>query len=150
MEALPRTLVPNTNALLLDGKAVAQQVREQLKPRVAALRERGIIPCLAVMLVGDDPASHTYVRTKAKACESIGIRSLVRHYPADTSQATLEAQIDAWNADPTVHGILIQHPVPKPLDESALLRRLDPRKDVDGITPASLGALVAGEPAFGA
>lgn len=148
MEALPRTLVPNTNALLLDGKAVAQQVREQLKPRVAALRERGIVPCLAVMLVGDDPASHTYVRTKAKACESIGIRSLVQHYPADTPQATLEAQIDAWNADPTVHGILIQHPVPKPLDEAALLRRLDPRKDVDGITPASLGALVAGEPAF--
>jgi methylenetetrahydrofolate dehydrogenase (NADP+)/methenyltetrahydrofolate cyclohydrolase len=90
------------------------------------------------------------VRTKAKACESVGIRSIVRHFPASASQAALEAQVDAWNADPSVHGVLIQHPVPKPLDEAALLRRLDPRKDVDGITPHSLGALVAGEPAFGA
>ncbi|MCX7925293.1 MAG: bifunctional methylenetetrahydrofolate dehydrogenase/methenyltetrahydrofolate cyclohydrolase FolD [Fimbriimonadales bacterium] len=150
MENLPRALVPDTNALLLDGKAVAQWIRERLKARVDSLRERGVIPCLAVMLVGDDPASHTYVRTKAKACESVGIRSIVQHYPASVSQAELEAQIDAWNADPTVHGVLIQHPVPKPLDESALLRRLDPRKDVDGITPASLGALLTGEPAFGA
>ena len=150
MENLPRTLVPDTNALLLDGKAVAQRIRERLKMRVAQLRERGVVPCLAVMLVGDDPASHTYVRTKAKACESVGIHSIVQHYPASVSQAELEAQIDAWNADPTVHGVLIQHPVPKPLDEAALLRRLDPRKDVDGITPASLGALLTGEPAFGA
>jgi methylenetetrahydrofolate dehydrogenase (NADP+)/methenyltetrahydrofolate cyclohydrolase len=150
METLPRTLVPETNALLLDGKTVAQRLRESLKARVAALRERGIVPCLAVMLVGDDPASHTYVRTKAKACESVGIRSVVQHYPASVSQAELEAQINAWNTDPAVHGVLIQHPVPKPLDEAALLRRLDPRKDVDGITPASLGALLTGEPAFGA
>ncbi len=150
MENLPRTLVPDTNALLLDGKAVAQRIRERLKTRVAQLRERGVVPCLAVMLVGDDPASHTYVRTKAKACESVGIRSVVKHYPASVSQTELEAQIEAWNADPTVHGVLIQHPVPKPLDEAALLRRLDPRKDVDGITPASLGALLTGEPAFGA
>ena len=150
MEALPRTFVPGTHALLLDGKAVARGIREGLKGRVAALRERGVVPCLAVMLVGDDPASHTYVRTKAKACESVGIRSLVRHYPANASQSELEAQIEAWNADPSVHGVLIQHPVPSPLDEAALLRRLDPRKDVDGITPTSLGALLTGEPAFGA
>ncbi len=150
MEALPRTFVPDTHALLLDGKAVARGIREGLKGRVAALRERGVVPCLAVMLVGDDPASHTYVRTKAKACESVGIRSLVRHYPANASQSELEAQIEAWNADPSVHGVLIQHPVPSPLDEAALLRRLDPRKDVDGITPTSLGALLTGEPAFGA
>jgi methylenetetrahydrofolate dehydrogenase (NADP+)/methenyltetrahydrofolate cyclohydrolase len=150
MESLPRTYVPHTNALLLDGKRVAQHIRESLKARVAALHARGITPCLAVMLVGDDPASHTYVRTKAKACESVGIRSIVRHFPASVAQAELEAQLDAWNADPSVHGVLIQHPVPAPLDEPALLRRLDPRKDVDGITPYSLGALVAGEPAFGA
>lgn len=150
MESLPRTVVSGTNALLLDGKAVAQRVRVSLRARVAALAARGVTPCLAVMLVGDDPASHTYVRTKANACESVGIRSLVRHYPASVSQAALEAQIDAWNADPTVHGVLIQHPVPSPLDESALLRRLEPRKDVDGITPASLGALLTGEPAFSA
>ncbi|MCS7209113.1 MAG: bifunctional 5,10-methylenetetrahydrofolate dehydrogenase/5,10-methenyltetrahydrofolate cyclohydrolase, partial [Fimbriimonadales bacterium] len=150
MESLPRTYVPGTNALLLDGKAVAQQIRARVKAHVATLRERNIVPCLAVMLVGNDPASHTYVRTKAKACESVGIRSVVRHYPASVSQAELEAHIDAWNADPQVHGVLIQHPVPPPLNEAALLRRLDPRKDVDGITPASLGALVAGERGFGA
>ena len=150
MESLPRTYVPETHALLLDGKRVAQQIRESLKARVATLQQRGITPCLAVMLVGEDPASHTYVRTKAKACESVGIRSMVRHFPTSVSQAELEAQLEAWNADPSVHGVLIQHPVPKPLDEAALLRQLDPRKDVDGITPHSLGALVAGEPAFGA
>jgi len=150
MEGVPQEKVAGTSALLLNGKAVAQQIRERLKFRVAQLRSEGIHPCLAVMLVGDDPASHTYVRTKARACESVGIRSVVRHYPASVSQAELEAQIDAWNADPSVHGVLIQHPVQKPLDESALLHRLHPSKDVDGITPASLGALVAGEPAFGA
>ncbi len=150
MENLPRTYAPNSDALLLDGKRVATHIREQLKTRAATLHQRGIEPCLAVMLVGDDPASHTYVRTKAKACESVGIRSIVRHFPASASQAELEAQLDAWNADPSVHGVLIQHPVPPPLEEAALLRRLDPRKDVDGITPHSLGALVAGEPAFGA
>lgn len=150
MKSIPREYVPNTEALLLNGKAVAQQIRENLKQRVANLHARGITPCLAVMLVGDDPASHTYVRTKARACESVGIRSIVRHYPASVSQRELCAQIDAWNADPAIHGVLIQHPVPKPSDESALLQRLDPRKDVDGITPYSLGALVAGEPAFGA
>lgn len=149
-EPLPRDYAPNTDALLLNGKALAQQIRESLKERVAQLQAQGITPCLAVMLVGDDPASHTYVRTKARACESVGIRSIVRHYPASVSQQELEAQIDAWNADPAVHGVLIQHPVPAPLDESALLRRLDPRKDVDGITPRSLGALLTGEEAFGA
>ncbi|MFN4034327.1 MAG: tetrahydrofolate dehydrogenase/cyclohydrolase catalytic domain-containing protein, partial [Fimbriimonadales bacterium] len=102
MESLPRTGASGTNALLLDGKAVAQRVRVGLRARVEALAARGATPCLAVMLVGDDPASHTYVRTKAKACESVGIRSLVRHYPASASQAELEAQLDAWNADPTV------------------------------------------------
>lgn len=146
----PFETVPGTDALLLNGKAVAQQIRESLREQVAQLHARGVQPCLAVMLVGDDPASHTYVRTKARACESVGIRSIVKHYPASVSQAELEAQIDAWNADPTVHGILIQHPVPPPLDESALLRRLAPHKDVDGITPHSLGALLTGEEAFGA
>ncbi len=150
MEALPRDYVPNTEALILNGKALAQQIRESLKARAQSLHARGINPCLAVMLVGDDPASHTYVRTKARACETVGIRSIVRHFPATVSQTELEVQIEAWNADPTVHGILIQHPVPPPIDESALLRRLDPRKDVDGITPASLGALLAGEEAFSA
>ncbi len=146
----PCETVPGTEALILNGKVVAQQIRESLREQVEQLRQRGVQPCLTVMLVGDDPASHTYVRTKARACESVGIRSVVHHYPATVSQSELEAQIDAWNADPTVHGVLIQHPVPAPLDEAALLRRLAPHKDVDGITPASLGALLTGEPAFGA
>ncbi len=148
MDALPREYAPNSDALILNGKAVAHQIRQSLQARVEQLQSRGIQPCLAVMLVGDDPASHTYVRTKARACEAVGIRSLVCHFPATVAQSELEAQIDAWNADPTIHGVLIQHPVPPPLDEPALLRRLDPRKDVDGITPTSLGALLTGEEAF--
>jgi methylenetetrahydrofolate dehydrogenase (NADP+)/methenyltetrahydrofolate cyclohydrolase len=150
MIAPPFETVPGTDALLLNGKAVAQQIRESLREQAEVLRQQGVQPCLAVMLVGNDPASHTYVRTKARACESVGIRSVVHHYPATVSQAELEAQIEAWNADPAVHGVLIQHPVPPPLDEGALLRRLAPSKDVDGITPASLGALLTGEEAFGA
>lgn len=148
MDAIPREYAPNSDALLLNGKAVAHQIRQSLQARVEQLRARGIQPCLAVMLVGDDPASHTYVRTKARACEAVGIRSLVRHFPATVAQSELEAQIDAWNADSTIHGVLIQHPVPAPLDEPALLKQLDPRKDVDGITPTSLGALLTGEEAF--
>jgi len=148
MIAPPFETIPGTDALLLNGKAVAQQIRESLREQADGLLQQGVQPCLAVMLVGDDPASQTYVRTKARACESVGIRSIVHHYPASVSQAELEAQIDAWNTDPTVHGVLIQHPVPPPLDEAALLRRLSPRKDVDGITPYSLGALLTGEEAF--
>lgn len=135
-------------AKLLDGKAVAAKVRESLKERTARLHSRGVHPCLAVMLVGDDPASHTYVKMKAKASESVGIKSIVRSLPEGVTQSELEDLLDSWNHDSNVHGILIQHPVPKPLDEGALLRQLKPEKDVDGISPHSLGALLAGDWAF--
>lgn len=133
---------------ILDGRTTAHQLRESLKPRVTALQEKGISPCLAVLLVGDDPASHTYVKMKARACESVGIRSVVKSMPRNCAQADLESLIDYWNQDPNTHGVLIQHPVPQPLNEGALLKRLLPEKDVDGITPASMGALLAGEWAF--
>lgn len=136
------------SAILLDGKQVAKQLQVGLRERVARLQARGVKPCLGVILVGDDPPSHTYVRTKARACETVGILSRVHYLPASTSQQEVEALLDQLNEDPTVHGILIQHPVPKPLEEDALLARLKPEKDVDGISPSSLGALVAGREAF--
>ncbi len=136
------------SATLLDGAATAAQIREEIKPRVQNLREAGIIPKLSVVLIGDDPASHTYVRMKAKACKSVGIDSETFALPQDTTQQEAEALIDRLNADHNVHGILVQHPVPKHLDEIRLLNRLSPDKDVDGISPASLGALVAGVAKF--
>jgi len=136
------------SATLLDGAATAAQIREELKPRVQKLREAGIVPKLSVVLIGDDPASHTYVRMKAKACRSIGIKSETFALPADTTQKEAEDLIARLNDDHDVHGILVQHPVPKHLDEIRLLSRLSPDKDVDGISPASLGALVAGVAKF--
>lgn len=136
------------SAILLDGAATAAQIREELKPRVQRLREAGIVPHLSVVLIGDDPASHTYVRMKAKACRSVGIESQTYALPHDTTQQEAEDLIAQLNADENVHGILVQHPVPKHLDEIHLLNRLSPDKDVDGISPASLGALVAGVAKF--
>ncbi len=136
------------SAMLLDGAATAAQIREELKPRVQRLREAGIVPKLSVLIIGDDPASHTYVRMKAKACRGVGIESETFALPHDTTQQEAEELIARLNADESVHGILVQHPVPKHLDEIRLLNHLSPDKDVDGISPASLGALVAGVAKF--
>lgn len=136
------------SAILLDGAATAAQIHEELKPRVQRLREAGIVPHLSVVLIGDDPASHTYVRMKAKACRGVGIESQTHALPHDTTQQEAEDLIAQLNADENVHGILVQHPVPKHLDEIHLLNRLSPDKDVDGISPASLGALVVGVAKF--
>ncbi|MGQ9737226.1 MAG: bifunctional methylenetetrahydrofolate dehydrogenase/methenyltetrahydrofolate cyclohydrolase FolD [Armatimonadota bacterium] len=136
------------SAILLDGAATAAQIREELKPRVQRLREAGIVPLLSVVLIGDDPASHTYVRMKAKACRSVGIESQTYALPSDTTQQEAEDLLAQLNADEQVHGILVQHPVPKHLDEIRLLNCLSPDKDVDGISPPSLGALVAGVARF--
>ncbi|GBC96850.1 Bifunctional protein FolD protein [bacterium HR16] len=136
------------SATLLDGAAIAAQIREELRPRVQRLREAGIAPKLSVLIIGDDPASHTYVRMKAKACRSVGIESETFALPHDTTQQEAEDLIARLNADENVHGILVQHPVPKHLDEIRLLNHLSPDKDVDGISPASLGALVAGVAKF--
>lgn len=135
---------------ILDGSAVARQVREELKGRAQALAELGRPAKLAAVLVGDDPASHTYVRMKSRQSEQVGIESETYFLSADASQAELIDQIDRLNSDPRVSGILLQHPVPNHLDEHAALSRILPAKDVDGISPYSLGALVAGIPGFGA
>ncbi len=133
---------------LLDGSSTAKTIRRELAQRTARLRDQGIQPCLAVVLIGDDPASHTYVRMKQKACEAVGIRSVRRDLPADCTQQAAEALVAELNTDPTVHGILVQHPLPKHLDELAVLQQISTSRDVDGITPASMGHLVAGLPGY--
>ncbi|NLA59287.1 MAG: bifunctional 5,10-methylene-tetrahydrofolate dehydrogenase/5,10-methylene-tetrahydrofolate cyclohydrolase, partial [Firmicutes bacterium] len=131
-------------AQLIDGKGIAAQIRQEVKEEVAKLREQNIVPGLTVVLVGDDPASQTYVRSKQRACEEVGIRSDVRKLPADTSQTQLIELIQELNQDPTVHGILVQLPLPEHLDTDAVLRQIDPAKDVDGFHPINVGCLWTG------
>ncbi len=134
-------------AVLLDGKALGLAIRETVKQDVEAIRrETGVVPHLSVILVGDDPASQTYVKGKENACRNAGIRSTVIREPADVSEAKLLSDIDALNADPMVHGILLQLPIPKHLDPDRIIPRIDVRKDVDGFTPENVAALVNGRP----
>lgn len=136
-------------ATLIEGKALAAKVREQVAQEVAAFKaETGQTPGLAVMLVGDDPASQVYVRTKLRQAEALGIDARFHHLPADSDQRTVEQQIEAINADPAVHGILLQWPVPAGLDYRALIDRISPEKDVDGFHPINAGRLLAGEDGF--
>ena len=133
--------------MILDGKAVAQKVLDQVRDGVHALQAtEGVTPSLAVVLVGADPASTVYVRAKKNTAASVGITSPDYVYPEGLSQRALLDLVDQLNADPTVHGILVQLPLPKGLDEDAVVRRIDPRKDVDGLTPTNLGQLLAGAP----
>ena len=132
-------------AQILDGAATLKQIKEELTARVAALAARGVVPGLGTVLVGDDPGSRWYVGAKHKDCAELGIRSIRRDLPADASQADVEAVIDELNADPGCTGFLIQQPTG--LDELALLSRVDPTKDVDGLHPVNLGWLVLGKPA---
>ena len=136
------------SAKVIDGKAIAQAYRAELALRVERLREGGTAPGLAVVIVGDDPASKVYVRNKAVASEAIGIRSQVHTLPADTSQATLIALVKGLNADASVHGILVQLPLPKHMTSRAVIEAIDPAKDVDGFHYQNVAALVVGEPAF--
>lgn len=131
------------SAQILDGKAVAAQLRASLAGAVAQLPAP---PCLAVVLVGDDPASHVYVASKAKATLEAGMRSQELKLPASTPQAVLEGELNRLSADPDVDGILLQLPLPRGLDEGAALARIDPAKDVDGLTETSAGRLVLGKP----
>lgn len=136
-------------AQLLDGLATARQIREEIKGEVAQFSaQHGVTPNLAVVIVGADPASVTYVNMKKKACVSAGMRSTVHELPADSTQQKVLSIIDALNADANVHGILVQHPVPKHLDELEILARVAREKDVDGISRESLGSLVTGDPMF--
>lgn len=137
------------SARIIDGKLIAQQIRAELKQEVARLqREQGITPGLGVVLVGDDPASASYVTAKETACAEIGIYSDDNRLPADTAQEALLALVDRLNRDPRIHGILVQLPLPRHLDESAVLRAIDPDKDVDGFHPVNVGRMVLGERAF--
>lgn len=129
-------------ARLIDGKAISARLLERLRQRIEQRVQQGLrAPCLAVVLVGDDPASTIYVRKKRETCESLGMRSLAHNLSADISQQTLLALIDQLNADPEVDGILVQLPLPKHLDATQVIERIDPAKDVDGFHPYNVGRL---------
>lgn len=134
----------SSQAQLIDGKATAAVVLDEVKAEVELFKSKGIEPCLAVVLVGDDPASHVYVRNKVEKAHYVGMRSLEFRMDADTSQAALLDKIDELNADATVHGILVQLPLPKHINETDVLERIDPRKDVDGFHSENVGGLSQG------
>jgi methylenetetrahydrofolate dehydrogenase (NADP+)/methenyltetrahydrofolate cyclohydrolase len=135
-------------AQLLDGKTTAAEVREELKGAVAALASSGCLPHLALICVGEDPASQVYLRAKGKACEGLGIKSTLHRLPADVERARLESLIDELNADRDVHGILLQLPIPRHLPADSMIAAIDPAKDVDGFSPMSAGLLASGTPGF--
>ncbi|OIQ94446.1 bifunctional protein FolD protein [mine drainage metagenome] len=135
-------------ARIIDGKAIAQEVRAEWKARADALKARGIVPGLAVIIVGEDPASKVYVANKVKACAELGLHSEHIVMPADTSEAALLARIAALNADPKIHGILVQLPVPRHIDSGKVLEAISPDKDVDGFHPVNVGALATGNMRF--
>jgi methylenetetrahydrofolate dehydrogenase (NADP+) / methenyltetrahydrofolate cyclohydrolase len=132
-------------AELIDGVAIARAVREDVARDAARLRARGITPGLAVVLVGEDPASAVYVRSKGKATEEAGMHGVTIKLPAETTQAELLAHVDALNADPSIHGILVQSPLPKHIDYQTIVWRLKPEKDVDGFHPVNVGKLLIGD-----
>lgn len=136
------------SAQILDGKALAAEIRSEVKTQVAALAEKGVSTALAVILVGDDSASQVYVRNKIKACADTGIRSLEFRMPAETTQQQLLAKIAELNADERVDGILVQLPLPKQINADAVISAIDPAKDVDGFHVANAGALVTGKQGF--
>jgi len=131
---------------LIDGKRIAADIRREVKEDVDKLKEKGVTPGLAVVLVGDNPASAVYVRMKAKACEEAGIYSRVIRLPAETSQGELEAVVDELNTDGDIHGMLVQLPLPEQIRESHIINRIDPSKDVDGFHPVTVGRMVIGDP----
>ncbi len=136
------------SAQIIDGKKVAADIQEDLKKKIADLKARGIDPCLAVVLVGENPASKKYVASKEKTCVQLGITSIAHKIPETTTQEELMKLVDALNSDKKVHGILIQLPLPKGLDEKEVMNRIAPEKDVDGFGPQSLGRLVLDEAGY--
>jgi methylenetetrahydrofolate dehydrogenase (NADP+)/methenyltetrahydrofolate cyclohydrolase len=132
-------------AKLIDGVAIAKRVREEVAVEAAALVAKGVRPGLAVVLVGDDPASAVYVRSKGKACEEAGMHSVTIRRPAEITQDELLGIVDELNADPAIHGILVQMPLPKHMNGDAVVRRIRPEKDVDGFHPVNVGKLLIGE-----
>jgi methylenetetrahydrofolate dehydrogenase (NADP+) / methenyltetrahydrofolate cyclohydrolase len=135
-------------AQLIDGNALSKQIRADVARRAAALSARGVTPGLAVILVGDNPASQVYVRNKVKACQDNGLHSVLEQYPAALSEADLLARVEALNNDPAIHGILVQLPLPAHIDAHKVIETISPLKDVDGFHVASAGALMVGQPGF--
>ncbi|HLU24014.1 MAG TPA: tetrahydrofolate dehydrogenase/cyclohydrolase catalytic domain-containing protein [Bacillaceae bacterium] len=130
--------------IVLDGNVVAQEIREGLKTRIEKLKKNGLIPCLATILVGDNPASETYVKMKGNACKRLGMKSIRVHLPEETSTSELVEKIKELNNDNSVHGILLQHPVPPHIDERTAFEAIDIRKDVDGVTSTGYGQTALG------
>ncbi len=136
-------------AEIIDGKKIAEEIKREVKEETRRLKEiKGIVPGLAVILVGDNPASQSYVRSKGKACEEMGFYSVTELMPADISEEVLLAKIDEFNCNSKIHGILVQLPLPKHLNEQKVIEAIDPRKDVDGFHPISIGKLVIGLDTF--
>jgi methylenetetrahydrofolate dehydrogenase (NADP+)/methenyltetrahydrofolate cyclohydrolase len=135
-------------AHLIDGNALSKQLRTEVTARAQALKAQGVTPGLAVVLVGDNPASQVYVRNKVKACEDSGLHSVLEKYAADMTEADLLARVEALNKDPAIHGILVQLPLPPHIDAQKVIEAISPAKDVDGFHIASAGALMTGMPGF--
>jgi methylenetetrahydrofolate dehydrogenase (NADP+) / methenyltetrahydrofolate cyclohydrolase len=133
------------SARILDGTAIGKEIREEIAAEVARLGRTGRTPGLAAVLVGEDPASAVYVRSKGKACEEAGMHSVTLRLPAETPESELLSTVDRLNADPAIHGILVQLPLPKHINSEKVLRRIDPAKDVDGFHPMNVGKLVTGD-----
>ncbi len=129
----------------MDGKLIAQQVKDEVAQEVQSLKAKGLTPGLAVVLVGEDPASQVYTSNKERTAKELGMHSVLHRLPATTAQAELEALVDQLNADPQIHGILVQSPLPKGLNMDAIVRRIKPEKDVDGFHPENVGKLWIGE-----
>jgi methylenetetrahydrofolate dehydrogenase (NADP+)/methenyltetrahydrofolate cyclohydrolase len=146
-----RTIIHVTESpmQILNGKSIAEDIRREIAAKVAALKaDKGIVPCLAALLVGDDPASQIYVNNKEKACVQVGIESRILRLPDTTTTSDLLRHIDQFNADASVHGILVQLPLPKSCDELQILDAIDPQKDVDAFHPQNVGLLSQGRPRF--
>ena len=135
-------------AKIIDGKQIAETIRGELKNRISILKEKGITPGLGVILVGNNPASHSYVTAKERACDSIGIYSDDNRLPEDVTETDLLTKINEMNLDPKIHGILVQLPLPKHINESTVLSAIDPKKDVDGFHPINVGKMMIGEDTF--
>src|SRR5713101_8585354 len=133
-------------AKVINGRAIAEKVYVDLRREIAELKARGVTPGIAVILVGDNPASRAYVRSKDKMCRELGLHSVKLELPASTTQTELLSRVEELNRDPSVHGILVQSPPPKQIDEPAIVRSLEPRKDVDGFHPANVAKLVIDDP----
>ena len=146
MHANPAAVPPSEGARIIDGNAIGATMRAELAGDIAALKKQGVAPGLAVVLVGDNPASQVYVRMKGKACDDAGLYHETIKLPKDTSEAELMSLLERLNANPKIHGILVQLPLPKHIDTNRALHRIDPRKDVDGFHPENVGKVAVGDP----